>query len=362
MARNGRSIATGAGRTRSGGHSERVIDPRIARRFSFLAALLAITLLVVDVVEPNGWTVDETSLGLIAILLAIPLIEQIEKLKIGGVEADFRARVDNLEHLVGDLSDHAVEGDADAPPGTERAAAGPVAARVINRIVWIDDQPENNRLEVAELNKRFDVIPVTRTGAGLNEVAKQPNETAVITHAASGMGASRDENAGRKVIEEVRERFGEVPVYVYTSEDTATARGSELEAARANLVTASFTELARRIREDARAGFESQVATVLRDVAESVAEGAAGLDFVARLGNARIGVQAKDYRRSPKDWAIERVVGLLTTQIEANTIDRGVVVAPRDVFGAARARMPATPIQMVPLDELRSTIEGAAAT
>ena len=232
-----------------------VIPVWMARTLYVVAAVFALAALVVDVVGVSDWKVDEVSLGLIAVLLVIPLLEQIQKLKFGSMEAEFREKFRSLEDKVVDVREFATRPEADvaATRGLTNGASEAETDGVvrIKRIVWVDDRPENNRLEAQELKRRFDVTQVTSTEEGLAEVAKNPVDTAVISDSARDEGGRQNTAAGLELIGKLTEDQPDVPIYVYCGPATAAAYGDDLRRAGARLVTASFSELNARLRKDA---------------------------------------------------------------------------------------------------------------
>jgi CheY-like chemotaxis protein len=62
---------------------------------------------------------------------------------------------------------------------------------------------------------------------------------AVITHMGRDEGGSFNPDAGRDLIRAIRAAHFDCPVYVYTTSRTAAERGTEVEAAGGNAITAS---------------------------------------------------------------------------------------------------------------------------
>jgi Restriction endonuclease len=339
-----------------------IISRRVARLLYGIAALAAVFGLVVDVTGIFGWEIDATAVGLIGVLLLVPTAEYLRKLKVGSIEAEFAEKVQYLDRRVTEITDIATEPDGEAhvasgPP--QAKADSPQLSRTIHRIVWVDDRPEGNRLEVAELQRRFDVVTATSTQEGLARISERPGETAVITDAVRVEGRQENLNAGLKLLQMVRERYPTIPVYVYCGQSTAESYNEPLEQAGARLVTASFTELARQIRADARTSFEAEVATTLDEAGEVRAQ-SGGIDFVVTLRGMRVGIEAKDYRRTPKARAVDTAVGLLADAIGTGKIMKGLVVAPRDVFIPAQQERAPDGVQLVSVDRLSRVLADLA--
>jgi CheY-like chemotaxis protein len=301
---------------------EKQTNPIISRRFALVlyvvAAAAAIGGLVVNVTSVFGWTIDATSVGLIGVLLLVPIAEHLRKLKIGSVEAEFAETVDYLGRRVAEFTDLATEPSEQTPDPSRILGDDDQEppSRAINRIVWVDDQPAGNRLEVAEMQRRFYVVTATSTAEGLSQVSKSPDDTAVITDAVRTEGGKESFNAGRKLIEALRQRYGAIPVYVFCGQGTAEDYAEPLVRAGARIVTASFTELARKVRADARMFFMRNVVATLGEVGRVEAQDH-GIDFFVRLGEKRIGVEAKDYHRTRELHAVDRAVQQLADAIAA---------------------------------------------
>lgn len=337
------------------GETTAIISHRVARLLYLLAALAAMVGVVVDVTGVFGWDVDTTAVGLIGILLVLPTAEYLRKLKVGSVEAEFAEKVGYLDRRVAEITDLATEPGAGKDGlGVESRPTDPSApARTIHRIVWVDDRPEGNRLELAELARRFDMVTATSTGDGMARISESPEGTAVITDAVRVEGRQENINAGLELLRQMRERYPAIPVYVFCGPDTAERYAEPLVRAGARLITASFTELAGQVRADARASFEAEVSTTLAELG-SVEAQSGGLDFIVTVDDEKVGVESKDYRRTPKAHAIDRTMDLLNDAIRSGSISRGIVVAPRDIFIPAQRERAPELVQLVSIDRLRS--------
>lgn len=339
-----------------------IVSRRLALLLYALATGAAIIGLIVNVTGVFGWTVDTTAVGLIGVLLLVPIAEHLRKLKVGSVEAEFAEKVRYLDRRVTEFTDLATEPAEVSPVGVDelaRADTAPAPPRAIYRIVWVDDKPDGNRLELAELRRRFDVVTATSTNEGLARISESPDDTAVITDAVRVEGGGENFDAGVELLRALRDRYAAIPAYVFCGQSTVDSYAEPLEQAGARLVTANFTELARMIRADARVSFEAEIAATLQEMG-SVAAQSDGVDFVLTLDGTRIGIEAKDYRRTPKLDAVNKVMKLLGDAIEAGRIEKGVVVAPRDVFiPAQRERAPAG-VHLTAVSQLRQTLADLA--
>ena len=321
-----------------------IIPRQLAVGIYVAATLTTIIALVVNMTGLWGWDVDGTTFALIGVLLLIPVAERLRKFKVGKYfEAEFAEKVENeLDHLgrwVSGLNELATTPPEENAPEVATAAAAAGGAKTIRRIVWVDDEPDGNRLEIAELSRRFIVVTATSTKAGLAKISN-PEETAIISDAVRVEAGETNHQAGVDLIEAVKESYPAIPVYVYCGQSTVDEHAEPLELAGARIVTASFAELTRVVRADARATFEAEVATILAAHGE-VESQPNGLDFVLVGDVGRIGVKAKDYRRTPKRVPLDAAVGLLGASVDKGEIDEGWLIAPRDAFiDTQRERVP----------------------
>lgn len=305
--------------------------------------------------------------ALLGALLVLPVAERLRTFKIGNIEADFEAVKANVQQLKSEFSglrERTLTPEEESEPRSgepvDEASPGgaghrlKTAARTIEHIVWADDVPANNRLEIAELRRRFSVVTAITTEDALAKISS-PEATMVITDAVRVEDGKTNYEAGIELLGELQGRHPLVPAYVYCGPATARDHAEALRNAGARLVTASFTELADQIRIDARTLFHDDVRGVLEKHG-TVEEQGAGTDFVLSIGRRRIGVEARDFRRTPKASAFDRSIGRLEDAIGANQIGQGLLVTPRDVFVAKqRARTPET-VELLSIDGLAEAL------
>lgn len=107
---------------------------------------------------------------------------------------------------------------------------GTVEQMVGKSILWVDDNPDNNRLAMRALSKlRLDVVQETSTESGLAAMGRR-NFDLVI----SDMGRGTNMNAGYDLLEAIRAAGNKVPFFIFAGSDTpefrheAIARGAQL--------------------------------------------------------------------------------------------------------------------------------------
>jgi len=149
----------------------------------------------------------------------------------------------------GTLPPPAAAGTAETPAGpvgevTDVAAGtSPQTTPAGGGVLWVDDEPENIAFDIQTLeNRGLTVRQATSTAEAL-KMLQSGRFFAVITDMGRKEGDSYNPNAGFELIKAARQQHPQVRLYVFTTEETAAQRGSELVAAGANGVTASSTRL-----------------------------------------------------------------------------------------------------------------------
>ncbi|MDQ5807873.1 MAG: hypothetical protein M3320_04290 [Actinomycetota bacterium] len=331
-----------------------------------VAAVLAIAAFIWHAVDAEGdqRAIDEVSLGLLGVLLLIPIAEHLRRLKLGSVEAEFdpalALRLEQLERRIQDLtSDQTAAAEGTAVAEAEQLAAPdsrPV--RRIRRIVWVDDHPEYNRLEIEELKKRFDVIEATDTNAGLERIATDPVGTAVVTDAVRTEAGERNFHAGRELIEAVRAEHPEMPIFVYCGEDTVRRQEQELLEAGAGVVTASSTELIRSINTRAAEAFEGEVRHTLARLGNVRA--GEGVDLLFSQGDREVVVEAKNWIRRPTARAIDSTYTRVARELEKTGAAEGWIIVPTDRVSAEQRSRAPDRVSVRVLDELVAALSPPA--
>jgi CheY-like chemotaxis protein len=324
------------------------------------AAVLALVLLAIDVVRPSDWAVDDTTLGLLAVLLVVPLLEQLRKIKVGSVELELQDVQEQLARVRQELasaSSELAESAADAvlvQSSVEQEAA-PGEIDLIERIVWVDDDPENNRPYVDELRQSFDVELATSTEQGVALVSRAPERTLLVTDAVRVEGDRPNYDAGLELIRKVREEHPQVPVLVFAGYKTVTQYSAALDKAGARVVTNTFVVLAKEVRRIAARRLQEAVRRRLADAGWAVDEQAAGVDFVAEQDGQRIGIELKHWRRPPIG-AVGGECVKLERLISEGKAERGILVLPVDVRSLDEAHQAPPGVSVVALGGLEAAL------
>ena len=185
--------------------------------------------------------------------------------KIGGVELSveeaaeqLRRQITDLQtHMANQLAERAPAGPA-GPPGPPSspgagaeadAAAGPAADQGRSTVLWVDDNPEANTLELAKLrDDGVEVLIARSTAEAMDVLSLRRGVGAIVTD----MGRTEDgefrSHAGLALLRQLHEAEQSQPVLVYTSTRRVELDRQDALDAGATTVTSSPTELFAALR------------------------------------------------------------------------------------------------------------------
>jgi CheY-like chemotaxis protein len=177
--------------------------------------------------------------------------------KVGGVELSVEEATEQLRRQVTDRQTHmanqlAAQGGPapsapGAPPGTEAEAAAPgTAAAGAERatILWVDDNPDANALEVAKLrDDGLEVLVARSTAEAMDVLSLRRGVRAIVTDLGRSEDGEFRSHAGLALLRQLKEAEQDQPVLVYTNTRRAELDRQDALAAGAATVTASPTEL-----------------------------------------------------------------------------------------------------------------------
>jgi CheY-like chemotaxis protein len=180
--------------------------------------------------------------------------------KVGGVELSVEEATEQLRRQVTDLQTHmAVQlaerpepgpGAPPGPPGSPAGAgAGPAAGQGRATLLWVDDNPDANALELAKLrDDGLEVLLARSTAEAMDVLSLRRGVRAIVTD----MGRSEDgefrSHAGLALLRQLHEAEQDQPVLVYTSTRRVELDRQDALDAGAAVVTASPVELLAAIR------------------------------------------------------------------------------------------------------------------
>ena len=178
--------------------------------------------------------------------------------KIGGAELSVEEAAEQLRRQVTDLQTHmanqlAERGHRPTRPPAARigaeAAAGPAADQGRPTVLWVDDNPEANTLELAKLrDDGVEVLLARSTAEAMDVLSLRRGVGAIVTD----MGRTEDgefrSHAGLALLRQLHEAEQSQPVLVYTSTRRVELDRQDALDAGATVVTSSPTELFAALR------------------------------------------------------------------------------------------------------------------
>jgi CheY-like chemotaxis protein len=182
--------------------------------------------------------------------------------KVGGVELSIEDATEQLRRQVTDLQTHlaaqlAQRGDPGppaapgGPPGAPAGAeAGPVADQGRATVLWVDDNPDANALELAKLrDDGIEVLLARSTAEAMDVLSLRRGVRAIVTDMGRAEDGEFRSHAGLALLRQLREAEQDQPVLVYTSARRVELDRQDAVDAGATAVTASPTELFAALRQ-----------------------------------------------------------------------------------------------------------------
>jgi CheY-like chemotaxis protein len=182
--------------------------------------------------------------------------------KVGGVELSVEEATEQLRRQVTDLQTHMAVQLAErpepvpgAPPGspagaaTGDEAAGPAAGQGRATILWVDDNPDANALELAKLrDDGLEVLLARSTAEAMDVLSLRRGIRAIVTDLGRSEDGEFRSHAGLALLRQLHEAEQDQPVLVYTSARRVELDRQDALDAGATTVTASPTELFAALR------------------------------------------------------------------------------------------------------------------
>jgi len=167
------------------------------------------------------------------------------KVKVGGAELSVEEATEQLRRQVTDLQTQMAAQLAERSPAQAAAAgAAPQAYQDRPTVLWVDDRPESNALELAKLrDDGVEVLQAKSTVEAMDVLTLRRGVQAIVTDLGRVEGGEYRPHAGLALIRQLREAGFEQPVLVYTSARGVARDREDALAAGAATVTASPTEL-----------------------------------------------------------------------------------------------------------------------
>jgi CheY-like chemotaxis protein len=181
--------------------------------------------------------------------------------KIGGVELSVEEATEQLRRQVTDLQTHlaaqlAARGEVGrgAPAELDRAApggapAGPAADPGRPTVLWVDDEPDANTLELAKLrDDGAEVLLARSTAEAMDVLSLRRGVRAIVTDLGRAEDGEFRSHAGLALLRQLHEAEQDQPVVVYTSARRVELDRQDALDAGAAVVTASPIELFAALR------------------------------------------------------------------------------------------------------------------
>lgn len=154
------------------------------------------------------------------------------------VVSELQSQVEKLKEEVKTLQ----PGQQPSESTTTTATPEP-ATTVERRILWVDDEPQNNILLSEFLRDQgVDVDVALSTAEAMRQIGRR-TYAAVVTDLGRVEEGNYVDDAGVELIKCVRDRNITIPIYVYTSKDGVKRARTVAEQAGAELVTTTSTVL-----------------------------------------------------------------------------------------------------------------------
>lgn len=138
----------------------------------------------------------------------------------------------------------------DAGPDPSSMPEPRAAPHMPRRILWVDDQPENNRYHVAFLRRRGVVVVTAQSTADALALLRREPFDVVVSDTNRTEGGRPNPNAAVDLASALREQLPHVPLYVYTKPTTPPSIEEKARAAGAAAVFRSPTDLLRALHID----------------------------------------------------------------------------------------------------------------
>jgi CheY-like chemotaxis protein len=182
--------------------------------------------------------------------------------KVGGVELSIEDATEQLRRQVTDLQTHLAAQLAQqpdpgppaapgAPPGgvPAGAEAGPAADQGRATILWVDDNPDANSLELAKLrDDGLEVLLARSTAEAMDVLSLRRGVRAIVTDLGRAEDGEFRSHAGLALLRQLHEAEQDQPVLVYTSARRVELDRQDALDAGATVVTASPTQLFAALR------------------------------------------------------------------------------------------------------------------
>ena len=121
----------------------------------------------------------------------------------------------------------------------------------VRSILWVDDHPKNNSLDIETLEKRgIEVVLSFTTDSALKKLASRTFDR-IISDMTRRMNNKYEEKAGINLLQILRDEGNTTPFLIYCTENSVNKYKQEAMEAGATTITSSSTELMKALQFDA---------------------------------------------------------------------------------------------------------------
>src|SRR5215218_11236328 len=180
------------------------------------------------------------------------------RVKVGGAELTVEEATEQLRRQVTDLQNHmaaqlaaqAAQGGTRPPtPAGIDLGAAPAAEQARPTVLWVDDDPDDNTLELAKLREDgIEVLLARSTAEALDVLSLRRGVGAIVTDLGRSEDGEFRSHAGLALLRQLGEAEHDQPVLVYTSTRRVELDRQDALDAGATVVTSSPTELFAALR------------------------------------------------------------------------------------------------------------------
>lgn len=221
---------------------------------------------VIDAITSLAWPV---LIGLVVWKL-LPEIKSIAAtrgfaIKVGGAEVTVQNASDQLADGLEEVREQvsALKAQVAGMAGAGDAGDSPIVTGLpnLNRVLWVDDYPENNAYEIAALERKEVKVDGAKSTAEALALINSARRAKPYDAIVSDMGRAEDEGgpeAGMTLVDKLAELEVNAPIFIYASAGAVTRTKDKLEQRREQGIdvraTASATELLEMLGRVGQAG------------------------------------------------------------------------------------------------------------
>lgn len=301
------------------------------------------------------WTVDSTTLGLLVIVLLTPLVPQLTIFEFAGLKAKVsEEQTRNIDKVVEvlELQQAAISGVYDgvvsepesvkpAEVAVARAQTAAASTRTLDRVLWVDDHPENNAFEMDALAQVLRIRTATTNEEALTLLGSGEFD-AVISDVFRDEDSPTDPS-GPRLLRALRGQphLASLPFVFYTGERSAASLADTAAEWQAT-VTTQFRALVHAIRIASIQADTVALTQAAREAGAVVVPNSNDLDLTVTYPDGRrIGIGVGSWLTRPQMAAFIDRLDPLTRAKQTDAIDDAwlVVRAPTiDPRRSAEAR------------------------